>query len=81
MPSFSEAQKKAEVAAIEYEQRIKEKESMKKMSTIEGMYTKDHTWAIIAVASPQQIRHILQRSLQKPTLTSMLFKKKQKPTR
>ena len=33
----SEAQKKAEVAAIEYEQRIKEKESMKKMSSIEGI--------------------------------------------
>ena len=35
---FAEAQKKAEVAAIEYEQKIRERESMKKMSTIEGTY-------------------------------------------
>jgi len=34
--TWSEAQKKAEVAGIEYEQRIMEKESMKKMSSIEG---------------------------------------------
>ena len=34
--SLSEAEKKAEVAGIEYEQKIMEKESMKKMSSIEG---------------------------------------------
>lgn len=53
----SEAQKKAEVAAIEYEQKIKEKESMKKMSSIEGMYIRSHDPITIGMASFQQIRH------------------------
>ena len=35
---ITEAEKKSEVAAIEYEQKIKEKETMKKMSSIEGTY-------------------------------------------
>ena len=40
--SSLEAQKKAEVAVIEYEQKIKERESMKKMSSIEGTPTRNH---------------------------------------
>ena len=48
---ISEAEKKSEVAAIEYEQKIKERESMKKMSSIEGMYTMDHMISDITMAS------------------------------
>ena len=44
---FTEAQKKAEVATIEYEQKIKERESMKKMSSIEGIYNMEYSTKLI----------------------------------
>lgn len=39
--TFLEAEKKAQVSKIEWEQKITEKESQKKISQIEGMWYKD----------------------------------------
>lgn len=47
---WPEAEKKAEVAGIEYEQMIREKETMKKMSSIEGVY-RDHMISVITTVS------------------------------
>lgn len=38
MALFLEAEKKAQVSKIEWEQKITEKESQKRISQIEGMY-------------------------------------------